>query len=167
MLITNAMIPVVLLSATTMAGGCLAQDPEPAVDDLGEGTSALSSDCVGGANGFIDIPDTLTGTLRRSVPLVNSPTAGVTIKLYSGTVAGAQRGWAKIEGATIPGDKVRMDWSTDGFATVRVFCGPFTVTASHQTLTSAAKKTASDPLYQFRACGNLAGETQSTCTAAW
>jgi len=163
MRLTKAMIPVMLFSATTMAGGCVAQDPEPAVGDLGEVTAATSSDCVGGANGFIDIPDTLTGTLRRSVSLG----AGVTIKLYSGTVAGAQRGWAKIEGTTTRGDQVRMDWSTDAFQSVRVFCGPFTVTASNQTLTSAAKKTDPDPRYQFRACGNLEGETESTCTAPW
>jgi hypothetical protein len=158
-----------VLSAAA-GGGCMTGEPESEAGDrtadqtgdeqTGEVASELASDCEFGANGFIDIPDNLSGTIRRS----RSLGAGVLLTLESGPVAGAQRGWAKISGATIPGDQVLMDWTIDAGASVKVRCGPFTVGSNGMSKTSAAKVTNPSPSYQFRACGRLAGAATFTCT---
>ena len=78
--------------------------------DVIKPVTASPADCEGGANGFRDIPDDLVGQLvgaEWEIDLGND----VYVSLRSGTVAGTQRGWALIEGATIPGDKVWMDWT--------------------------------------------------------
>jgi hypothetical protein len=118
--------------------------------------------CEHGAHGFIDIPDTQSGTVQRTVAL--SP--GVTVTLQSGTISGATRGWAKISGGTSAGDRVWMDWTTDG-GTSWLQCGPFTVGSAGHTKTSAAKQTSSAASYQFRACGQLAGNQPIKCTSWW
>jgi Protein kinase domain/Bacterial Ig-like domain (group 2) len=123
---------------------------------------ANAAACVNGANGFIDIPDTLSGTVQRSVPL--SP--GVTVTLESGTVSGAVRGWAKIGGGTAAGDRVWMDWTTNAGASW-LQCGPFAVDRAGQSKTSAAKETNPSPRYQLRACGQLAGNQPIRCTSWW
>jgi hypothetical protein len=163
--INRIVLSTALVSAIGALGGCMDDglDPEQQGDNLGEQVSELASDCEGGANGFVDISDSLSGTVQRSVGLG----AGVTVTLQSGTVAGAQRGWAKISGATISGDQVRMDWTVDGGAHVKVQCGPFTVSGTNKTKTSAAKITSSSSTYQFRACGRLAGVSAFTCTGWW
>lgn len=150
------------LSAAVVSGGCMTGEPEPAADKTGEAASELASDCEAGANGFIDISDGLSGTVRRSADLGFN----VLLTLESGSVSGATRGWAKISGATISGDQVWMDWTVDGGAHVKVQCGPFTVGGTGMSKTSAAKVTSSSPTYQFRACGHLAGFS-STCTSWW
>lgn len=117
--------------------------------------------CENGANGFIDISDSATGTVQRSVSLG----FGVTAQLHSGSVSGAQRGWAKIVGSTISGDQIWMDWTTNGGSSW-LQCGPFSVSSAGATKTSAAKTTSSSSLYLFRACGRaVGGSTQ--CTAWW
>ncbi|MBV9688995.1 MAG: hypothetical protein JO202_04705 [Ktedonobacteraceae bacterium] len=121
-----------------------------------------ASDCEGGANGFVDISDSLSGTVQRSVDMG----AGVTVTLESGQVKGAQRGWAKISGQTLQNDQVWMDWTTDGGSTW-LQCGPFYVDHDGYSKTSAAKNTSSDPNYQFRACGSLAGVGDVKCTSWW
>jgi hypothetical protein len=136
-----------------LAGGMAVTGAPPA--------SATAAQCEHGANGFVDIPDTLSGTVQRSVSLG----AGVTVTLQSGTVSGHQRGWAKISGSTFPGDLVWMDWTTNGGASW-LQCGPFSVGGFNKTKTSAAKTTSSSSTYQFRACGTGVG-LANRCTSWW
>lgn len=164
----SMMVPITLASAVTMLGACVepapgtdGDDPAAGSEPTSEVTSALASDCENGANGFIDISDSLSGTVQRSVALA----FGLTATLQSGTVAGLQRGWAKISGPTIAGDRIWMDWTQDsGQHWLR--CGPFSVDGANLTKTSAAKKTENIDSYQFRACGQPVGE-KSHCTTWW
>ena len=123
---------------------------------------ANAAACENGANGFAEIPGTLAGTVQRSVSLSD----GVTVTLESGSVSGATRGWARISGRTTVGDRVWMDWTTNGGASW-LQCGPFTVGSAGQSRTTAAKQTSSSPDYQFRACGALAGNQPVQCTSWW
>ncbi|MGW4650799.1 hypothetical protein [Kitasatospora sp. NPDC004289] len=110
--------------------------------------TATVADCNNGANGFVDIPDNLSGTVARSADLGN----GRTVTLQHGNVAGAQRGWAELSGATQPSDLVWMDWTTNG-GTSWLQCGPFSSDQGWgQSKTSAAKATNSSSQYVFRAC---------------
>jgi hypothetical protein len=124
--------------------------------------AANAAACTNGANGFTDISDTLSGTVQRTVSL--SP--GVTVTLESGPVSGATRGWAKISGGTGVGDRVWMDWTTNGGASW-LQCGPFTVGSAGHSKTSAARQTNPSAGYQFRACGQLAGNQPIKCTTWW
>lgn len=127
---------------------------------------ATAAQCEGGANGFIDISDSLRGTQVYAVDLGNS----VTVRLYYGTVSGAQRGWAMIDGATWSGDRVWMDWTTNWNSSGNftwLQCGPFSVGSNGTTKTSAAKTTSSSSTYRFRACGRLVTGSTSKCGAWW
>jgi len=151
------------LSATVVYGGCATDEVGPPIEDTSEAASPLDVDCEFGANGFIDISDSRSGTVQRSASLG----FGVTISVQSGTVSGLQRGWAKISGDTIVDDQIRMDWTIDAGAHIKVLCGPFSVGGLSQSKTSAAKTTSSSSSWQFRACGRLAGVTPYTCTSWW
>ena len=125
-------------------------------------TEQTAAQCENGANGFIDISDSLVGTRVKPILDLGS---GVSVTLESGTVAGAQRGWARIHGSTIAGDQVWMDWTTNNGSSW-LQCGPFTVGFSGMSKTSAAKKTSSSTSYRFRACGRLVGSS-SKCIIWW
>jgi hypothetical protein len=130
--------------------------------------AASRAECEHGANGFVDIPDTLTGAQPvPGVDLYGGPPGGVRVELHQAVIGGVRRGWAKINGySTSPGDQVWMDWTWDGWAHW-IQCGPFTVTTTGQTLTSAAQRTNPSTQWQFRACGRLSWWTWSECTAPW
>jgi hypothetical protein len=152
------------LLAAAAAGGCVASETEPAADETGGVASELASDCENGANGFIDIPDNLSGIVQRRV----MPNDTVSLTLESKTIAGLQRGFAKISGATQTGDQVSMDWTIHGQQPnppVLVRCGPFIVSSNGMSKTSAAKVTNSSPTYQFRACAQREGS--SICSGWW
>jgi hypothetical protein len=146
-----------------MLGGCVGSDPVDTDEPTSEAEAALASQCEAGRNGFIDIPDTLIGTLHPVSPV--SPASGVVVSLEVGTVAGAQRGWARIGGSTHVGDLVWMDWTQDGRKTW-LQCGPFAVDSAGHPKTSAAKQTTPSPLWQFRACGRRI-PNDSVCTSWW
>ena len=151
-----------LIGATAMFGGCVGAPPDGQAGDdesTGEAASALASDCEAGANGFVDISDSLSGTVRRSVEADRS----LAITLQTATIAGAQRGFAKISGPTQRGDLVWMNWSLDGGHTVHVQCGPFAVDATNHSKTSASKITNPSPQYVFQACGAPHGG-RTACT---
>jgi hypothetical protein len=119
--------------------------------------AASPSDCAGGANGFVDVSDSASGTVQRS-----ASHDGDTISLQS---AGG-RGFAKIEGTTRSGESIWMDWTRDGGHTW-LQCGPFAVDhGDNSSKTSAAQVTSSDPNYRFRACG-LTLDQAITCTDWW
>lgn len=124
---------------------------------------ASPAECVNGANGFVSIAYNKTGTVvsGKTVDLGGSRRA----ELHSGTINGAQRGWAIIRGATQAGDQVWMDWTTTS-GNGWLQCGPFSVQSNGSPNTSAAKSTSSASGYWFRACGKIAGGT-SKCGAWW
>jgi hypothetical protein len=150
----NRRTTAAMAAATVLAGASLIGTVSPA--------RANAAECQNGANGFTDVPDTLTGTIQRSAPL----SAGVTVTLQSGAVSGATRGWARISGGTNAGDRVWMDWTTNGGSSW-LQCGPFTVGGAGQPRASAAKETNPSPGYQLRACGALAGTQPIKCTSWW
>ena len=123
---------------------------------------ASAADCERGANGFVDISDSRSGTVQRTVDL----THGTKVELHSGVVNGVASGWAKISGNTVSSDRVWMDWTRDGGSTW-LQCGPFEV-GNLTTKTSASKATSSSSSYRFRACGDsrVVGVT-ARCTSWW
>ncbi|MFI7131760.1 hypothetical protein ACIBQ1_39215 [Nonomuraea sp. NPDC050153] len=110
--------------------------------------AATPQECERGANGFVDIPDTLRGT---QAPVGPVSIFGRTATLYYGRIGGVTRGWAHLGGDTLWGDSVWMDWTRDGGRTW-IQCGPFEVSSGGQTKTSAAQRTSSDANWRFRAC---------------
>jgi hypothetical protein len=134
--------------------------------------SATAADCENGANGFIDIPDNLTGarapTGNNPRILTGSGANTIEVRLEYGTVSGRQRGWAHLyprgDRRLLSGDQVWMDWTTNNGASW-LQCGPFTA-GNLQSKTSAAKTTSSDPNYRFRACARLVGFS-TQCTDWW
>ncbi|MFI9275672.1 hypothetical protein ACIGXM_33945 [Kitasatospora sp. NPDC052896] len=119
--------------------------------------TASASDCAGGANGFVDVPDNASGTVERSV---THDADTISLQLAGG------RGFARIEGSTRSGESVWMDWTRDGGRTW-LQCGPFAVDhGDNSSKTSPSKATSSDPNYRFRACG-LTLDQAITCTDWW
>ncbi|WP_326654406.1 hypothetical protein [Streptomyces sp. NBC_01750] len=124
---------------------------------------ASPSDCEGGANGFVGIPDSLSGEVRARQPLsdTNSPTAyQVTVEV--GTIGGVRRGWARIGSGDPVNNPVRKhakvwtDWrAPQSPIQPWLQCGPFEVRHDGLTATSAAKRTDPSPDWQFRACGSM------------
>ena len=123
--------------------------------------AASTEESVNGANGFMDIPDNRTGTAVYKIHIGRK----VYVSLQYGDVGGVQRGWALMEGNTEPGDRVWMDWTTNGGKSW-IQCGPFDAAKSNRSYTSAAQRTGSNPLWQFRACADLHNGNYK-CTRWW
>lgn len=129
---------------------------------------ASAGDCVGGANGFRDIPDNQGGTTVRTLKIGPSGILGTfTVTLRYATIAGWQRGFARLEaGGTSP--DFWMDWTTNGGASW-LQCGPFNRWPSTASMTTPAKITSSSTSYLFRACAGVPTEWGywTECTAWW
>jgi hypothetical protein len=132
-------------------------DAGPGSDDAGE------SGCESGANGFVDIPDTLRGNVAYEID-VGAPGSARAI-LYHDFIDGQQRGWAMLDGATRDGDMVWMDWTQNG-GDDWLRCGPFAVDEDGATRTTPAQRTANSSDWQFRACGQTEG-AEPVCGAWW
>ena len=136
---------------------------------------ASAADCERGANGFVDIRDDLRGAhappAKWNGRVVDRRPGQrkVKVHLYYGTVKGAQRGWAMIDGDTRPGDWVWMEYSINGGESVKITCGPFSVDANGRSKTSAAKMTSKSSSVMFRACARMVGTPPSSarCTGWW
>ncbi|WP_406446360.1 hypothetical protein OHB00_02840 [Streptomyces sp. NBC_00631] len=163
--IRSAMVVAAFVAAGTAA---LSMPSAQAVTGSAQVTPASAAQCEGGANGFVDISDSLSGTIPGPAGSYKryGQTGHVRITLEYGTVSGAQRGWAKIDGGTFPGDRVWMDRTQDGGSTW-LQCGPFTVGSNGASKTSAAKNTSGSSLWRFRACGDFTGESGYVCTNWW
>src|SRR5882672_9690300 len=101
--------------------------------------------CEHGANGFVDIPDTLQGRIETGAQADHWgsgvwPPPGVGLDLEAGSVRGRMSGWAHLYGATHAGDLVWMDWSQDSGNNWGQ-CGPFRIDFDGQSKTSASKGT--------------------------
>lgn len=157
-LVTRALAAVLLL-----VGGLAVASTTPA--------HASAADCVGGAQGFVDIPDWFPGTDHGNFTFDPGTSVAATVHLETASVQGTQRGYAAIIGNTIQGDQFWMDWTTSyntatGQATGWTQCGPFTVGGSGQAQTTPAMRTDPSPKWRFRACGSrYAGVV--TCTPWW
>ncbi|MER7862747.1 MULTISPECIES: hypothetical protein [Amycolatopsis] len=150
---TSLIIFVMVLTASFAAAAPASADPI---------TAESAADCERGANGFVDIPDGLTGEPVRVMVVGGF----MTVTLYKGYVQGL-RGWAHARGATQAGDLVWMDWTRDGGHSW-IQCGPFVIPHSQATKTSAAQRTNPSPTWQFRACGMLRDQPRTTkCTEPW
>jgi hypothetical protein len=142
-----------MLAATAVAMGSMVA--------ITAGTaSATAAQCAHGANGFVDISNSLSG----DIVAVDDPDLGF-VRLETGTVGGVKRGWAMVDiGGTSPlttADSVWMDWSQDGGRTW-LQCGPFNAQNGMRTITSAAKATNPSPNWVFRAGGFVAGYQRLT-----
>jgi hypothetical protein len=131
-----ATIAVLMMSGVTAmigTGTAQAYTTAPTSGQASTVTPASAADCEHGANGFVDIPDTLGGEpTNGEVVRVADPAFNIAfVQLRQGTVQGRQRGWAMINGPTTSGERVWMDWRRPGISGW-VQCGPFTVTASGQ-----------------------------------
>lgn len=137
-----AAVAVAALMATTMS---------VAVPTAAQATAAQ---CAGGANGFVDVSDSLLGVVadQRHNSVAN-------LYLTFGQVAGQTRGWAYLgsPAGTRLGDGylVWMDWSINGGQTW-MQCGPFSSRSGQGSITSPAKNT--DPTYRFRAGALVNGQ---------
>ena len=135
--------------------------------------SASASDCVSGANGFIDIPDNQAGTTVRTLQIGPSAVLGsFTVTLKYATISGWQRGFAKLEAGRTSWPDFWMDWTTNGGGSIQVRCGPFNPYPGIPTsasMTTPAKITSSSSSYQFRACAGMDTEWGywSQCTSWW
>lgn len=135
---------------------------------IAEPVAASSADCERGTNGFVDIRDSEIGHLvgdRYDIDLGR----GVRVSLRHGSVAGAQRGWALVSGATRISDRVWMDWTRDGGSSW-IQCGPFTVRRNNTTYTTPAMIIRNNnKRWRFRACGDILikNRRQHKCTPWW
>jgi len=149
---------IALVCTGAALGGCLADE---AVEPTSETTAASEADCVNGANGFIDIPDSLRGTVERTLDMGG----GVTATLESTVRNGAQIGFTRISGNTGHGDAFSFKWTRDNWAHF-IECGPFQIDTAGQVKTTAAMFTSSSSSWQFKACG-AREDFAWACTRPW
>ncbi|MEU4829429.1 hypothetical protein [Streptosporangium sp. NPDC023615] len=113
---------------------------------------------------FLSIPYNQAGGQQRSVSLGSGRQAGLLVARIGSPLQ--NHAFAKITGATKPGDQVWMDWSTTG-GNGHVQCGPFKVQNNGSPNTSAAKAiNYGNTSWVFRACGRIVGGS-TKCTAWW
>jgi hypothetical protein len=125
--------------------------------------AAAPADCERGANGFIDIPNTLVGT-QVGNPAPNE-WAGRKITLEYTRRGGGTYGFARISGGSPHfDDSVWMDVSNNGGASW-IQCGPFAAFPA-SSVTSAAYPTSSSSRRKFRACGKVY-VLRVECTPWW
>jgi hypothetical protein len=158
---------VVVAAAPTLVA-CMSGD-DVTEEPSGEISEASTGQCERGANGFRDIPDDQGGALvlNRGYPVTLDSRIDVKVVLdWAYDDDGKQIAFAKIAGRTIAGDLVWMDWSRDHGRTW-IQCGPFIVSGTGASKTSAAKPTSTDPNYMFRACGRLGTSGPPSRCGAW
>ncbi|WP_217212589.1 hypothetical protein [Streptomyces sp. AC550_RSS872] len=140
---------------------------------------AEPSDCTGGANGFTDIPDSLSGRGVAGAGAViadfgGRPWAVASYGMHTGTVGGRQMGWGVLStssstwGAGAIG-VVWMDVTNDG-KNSWIQCGPFTTTASGARITTPAYPTSNSASRAFRVCAQVTSASPQsgiTCTPWW
>ena len=137
---------------------------------LGGGSAgATTADCTGGANGFVDIPDSFNGTAVEGEGLSNStnpPSTASVLQEYA-TINGVQRGFGRIQAGGQPGIGfgLWMDVTNDGGRTW-IQCGPFGASGV-DTKTTPAYPTNNDPNRKFRTCGSVSGPGGNTECLDW
>jgi hypothetical protein len=140
---------------------------------------AAASDCTGGANGFTDIPDSLSGrAVGGGGGLVASDSRGNSIGSYgmqAGYVNGREMGWGYLQtsGSWIyeTVGYVWMDVTNNGGSSW-IQCGPFQTFEHNKRLTTAAYPTSSSSSRAFRVCAEVKlvashGTSGIQCTPWW
>ncbi|MFF3489181.1 hypothetical protein ACFYXC_38965 [Streptomyces sp. NPDC002701] len=138
---------------------------------------AAPSDCTGGANGFTDIPDSLSGqgVAGAGAVVIDNPHAVASYAMQAGNVGGTQMAWGVLTtgsngdwGPTARG-LVWMDVTNNGGASW-IQCGPFTTFSAGARLTTAAYPTSSSASRAFRVCAqvtSLGTNSNIACTPWW
>jgi hypothetical protein len=139
---------------------------------------AAASDCEGGANGFTDIPNSLSGrgvagggglTVRNSAGQYSVASFG----MQAGYVAGREMGWGYLQtSSTWAAGTTGSVWMdvTNNSGSSWIQCGPFWTSSSNTRLTTAAYPTSSSSSRQFRVCAHLmlgSADGGITCTNWW
>ncbi|MFJ6088024.1 hypothetical protein ACIQI8_42350 [Streptomyces sp. NPDC092369] len=141
---------------------------------------AAPSDCTGGAQGFTDIPDSLSGRGVGGAGAViadfgGRPWAVASYAMQAGNVGGREMGWGVLTtSSSVWGPSaigwVWMDVTNDPNKRSWIQCGPFTTTASGARLTTAAYPTSSSSSRAFRVCAQITSASPVsgiTCTPWW
>lgn len=138
---------------------------------------AAASDCVGGAKGFTDIPDSLSGrgVGGAGALVLDNPHAVASYAMQTGNVNGRSMGWGVIQAGSgsnwnsgVRAD-VWMDVTNDNKASW-IQCGPFSVTTAGKRITTPAYPTSNSASRAFRVCASVNGPNGSTgvtCTSWW
>ncbi|MER6678064.1 hypothetical protein [Streptomyces sp. NPDC000983] len=137
---------------------------------------AAASDCTGGANGFTDIPDSLSGqgVAGAGALVISSPHAVASWAMQAGNVGGRQAGWGVLStggaGNWGPGAGalVWMNVTNDNHRST-IVCGPFEVKSAGTRITTPAYPTSSSSSRAFQVCAVLygPGESTDTCSPWW
>jgi hypothetical protein len=140
---------------------------------------AAASDCAGGAKGFTDIPDSLSGRGVAGAGAViaefgGKPWAVASYGMHTGNVGGRAMGWgvlstsSSLRGPSATG-MVWMDVTNDNKKSW-IQCGPFTTSASGARITTPAYPTSNSASRAFRVCAQVTSASPQsgiTCTPWW
>lgn len=135
---------------------------------------AAPGDCVRGARGFTDIPNSLTGRGVGGAGAVSitNPLSVASYGMQAGNVGGREMGWGYVHtssnswGAGVRAD-VWMDVANNGTV---IQCGPFNVWSSGTRFTTPAFPTSAASTRAFRVCASVNGPSGSSgvsCTSWW
>ncbi|MFE9682038.1 hypothetical protein [Streptomyces sp. NPDC006285] len=138
---------------------------------------AAASECTGGANGFTDIPDSLSGqgVAGAGALVISNPHAVASWAMQAGNVGGRQMGWGVLStggaGDWGPGARAAV-WMyvTDDNKESVITCGPFEVRSAGTRITTPAYPTSGSASRAFQVCAVLygPGETNgATCSPWW
>lgn len=137
---------------------------------------AAPGDCTGGARGFTDIPNSLTGrgVGGAGAVSVDNPLSVASYGMQAGNVGGREMGWGYVQtSSTSWGSGVRADvWMdvTNDNKQSWIQCGPFNVWSSGTRFTTPAYPTSSSSSRAFRVCASVNGPSGSSgvqCTSWW
>ncbi|MFE6488949.1 hypothetical protein [Streptomyces sp. NPDC057757] len=140
---------------------------------------AAASDCAGGAKGFTDIPDSLSGRGVAGAGAVianfgGTPWAVASYEMHTGNVGGTPMGWGVLSTSSSTWGPsaigwVWMDVTNDGKISW-IQCGPFTTSASGARITTPAYPTSNSASRAFRVCAQVTSVSPVsgiTCTPWW
>ncbi|MEU3170260.1 hypothetical protein [Streptosporangium sp. NPDC006930] len=130
-----------------------------------QAAQAWPAQCLNGENGFRDMPDNASG--RYAVGFqVQTGAKPTYFSIQYGAPYGPAIGWAKIDGATSPGDRFWMDWTRDDRRTW-IQCGPFSPSGYSLSATTPAQLTSTNSNWKFRVCGSVSGDATVRCSDWW
>jgi hypothetical protein len=138
---------------------------------------AAPGDCVNGAKGFTDIPDSLSGrgVGGAGALILDKPVSVASYAMQTGSVGGRSMGWGVLTtnpttwGAGARAD-VWMDVTNDSNKRDWIQCGPFSLTTAGKRITTPAYPTSNSASRAFRVCASVNGPSGSTgvsCTSWW
>ncbi|SNX56256.1 hypothetical protein SAMN06272735_0702 [Streptomyces sp. TLI_55] len=139
---------------------------------------AAPEDCTAGANGFTDIPDSLSGrgVGGAGAMVLSNPHAVASYAMESGTVGGRQMGWGVLTTGSPsnwgPGVRAAV-WMyvTNDNKISTITCGAFEVKSAGIRITTPAYPTSSSASHAFQVCALLWSPSENpdaaSCTSWW